>query len=258
MGTNQQRREAAKRKLDRQLARRAERAKRRKIIGIGVAAGVVIIAAGLVVVITGDDEPEGAATAQGEQGGPESCEYQPGGEAAKQVDPPSETEPPREGTVGAQIDSSAGPIDLTLDREQAPCAVNSFISLAEQNYFDDTTCHRISTEGLQMLQCGDPTGTGQGGPGYSFADEVDQNTTYPRGTLAMANSGPNTNGSQFFLVFGDAQLPPQYTAFGRIGEEGLQTIDQIAEAGHDGSLDPSPGGGAPNEEVRFREVTVDA
>lgn len=256
MGTNQQRREAAKRKLERQLARRAERAKRRKIIGIGVAAGVVIIAAGLVVVLTGqDDDSEGAATAQG---GRDSCQYQKGGEAAKDVDPPKDTDPPAQGTVDAHIDSSAGPIDLTLDRKQAPCTVNSFVSLAEQGYFNDTTCHRISTEGLKMLQCGDPTGTGSGGPGYTFADEVDQNTTYPRGTVAMANSGPNTNGSQFFLVFGDAQLPPQYTAFGTISEKGLQTIDDIAKAGHDGSLDPSPGGGKPNKEVRFREVSISA
>ncbi|GAA1230312.1 peptidylprolyl isomerase [Prauserella halophila] len=287
MGTNQQRREAAKRKLERQLARRAERAKRRKIIGIGAAVGVVVLAAGLIVVLTGQDD-EGAANAQGEPSSsaapseegpseeisipdqrvepaerseplpnPTDCEYPEGGEAAKQVDPPNGQGISSQGTVEMTLSSTAGDIPVTLDRSLAPCAVNSFEHLAEQDYFTDTTCHRLGTQGLQMLQCGDPTGQGAGGPGYTFADETFDELTYGRGILAMANAGPDTNGSQFFMVYGEASaLPPDYTVFGTISDEGLKVLDEVAKAGHDGSLDPSPGGGKPNTEVRFTDVTV--
>ena len=101
--------------------------------------------------------------------------------------------------------------------------MNSFVSLAEQGFYDDTPCPRIGDqEGFGILQCGDPTGTGAGGAGYSFADELSGDETYPAGTLAMANAGPDTNGSQFFLVFRDSQFPPSYTVFGTIDEAGLR------------------------------------
>ncbi|MCP2253947.1 peptidyl-prolyl cis-trans isomerase B (cyclophilin B) [Prauserella aidingensis] len=283
MGTNQQRREAAKRKLERQLARRAERAKRRKIIGIGAAVGVVVVAAGLIVVFTGQDDDQGAANAQGEASSsaapsedvsipsqrveppertkplpnPTDCEYPESGEAAKQVEPPNGKNVSSRGTVDVTLSSTAGDIPVTLDRSLAPCAVHSFENLVEQDYYTDTTCHRLGTQGLQMLQCGDPTGQGSGGPGYTFADETFQQLKYGRGILAMANAGPDTNGSQFFMVYGEASaLPPNYTVFGTISDEGLKVLDKVAKAGHDGSLDPSPGGGKPNTEVRFTDVTV--
>ena len=97
------------------------------------------------------------------------------------------------------------------------------MSLAEQGYFDDTTCHRLTTQGIFVLQCGDPTATGGGGPGYSFEDELDGAEKYPAGTIAMANAGPDTNGSQFFLVYEDTELPPSYTTFGTIDDAGLET-----------------------------------
>ena len=186
------------------------------------------------------------------------CQYPVGPQApVKPVNPPPAGATPTTGTVGLSLQTSAGTIPLTLDRSLAPCAVHSFLSLTEQGYFNDTPCHRLTTsEGLQVLQCGDPSGTGTGGPGYSFADETYPELTYGRGYLAMANSGPNTNGSQFFLVYGDAQLPPKYTVFGSISPEGLQVIDEIARRGHNGSFEPSPGGGAPIEQVNIMQATV--
>ncbi len=187
---------------------------------------------------------------------------------AEKVQPPATVDVSTVGTAQATLSTNQGPIGLTLDRAEAPCTVNSFVSLAQQGYFDDTPCHRLVTSpGLQVLQCGDPTGMGSGGPGYRFANEypttafadndraAQQGMKYPRGTVAMANSGPGgTNGSQFFLVYADSVLPPQYTVFGTISEEGLATIEKVAAAGDDGSM--SAGGGKPNTPVQIETVTV--
>ena len=140
--------------------------------------------------------------------------------------------------------TNQGNLGLQLDNGKAPCTVNSFASLAQQGFFNDTPCHRLTTsESLAVLQCGDPTGAGTGGPGYQFANEyptdqfqpddpkLQEPVVYPRGTLAMANAGPGTNGSQFFLVYKDSQLPPNYTVFGTIDQTGLATLDKIAAAG---------------------------
>ncbi len=152
--------------------------------------------------------------------------------ASKAVDAPP-AEPTVSGTVSVTIATSAGDLNLTLDADKAPCAVNSFVSLAEQGYFDGTACHRLTTSGIFVLQCGDPSGTGSGGPGYSFADELDANETYPAGTLAMANAGPDTNGSQFFLVYEDAAgaLAPAYTPFGTFDDASLAIVRDVAKAG---------------------------
>ncbi len=187
-----------------------------------------------------------------------TCQYPTDGSpAAKPATPPSGENVSAQGTVPVTLQTSAGAIPLSLDRALAPCAVNSFVGLAQQGYYDDTPCHRLTTDpGLQVLQCGDPTGKGSGGPGYSFADETFPELTYGRGILAMANAGPNTNGSQFFMVYGDGQLPPNYTAFGSISPEGLQVVDAIAKKGHNGSFDQSAGGGAPIEPVQIQTATV--
>ncbi|MBS2938000.1 peptidylprolyl isomerase [Nocardioides sp. J2M5] len=184
-----------------------------------------------------------------------TCDYPSDGqEPAREVDAP-DAEAPAEGTVAATITTNFGDIGLTLDAADAPCTVNSFVSLAEQGFYDDTTCPRIGDqEGFGILQCGDPTGTSAGGPGYSFDDELSGDETYPAGTLAMANAGANTNGSQFFLVFRDSQFPPSYTTFGTIDEAGLKVIDAIAKEGNDAS-NPA-GGGQPNKEVTIEKVTV--
>ena len=184
-----------------------------------------------------------------------ACEYpEDGQEPAREVEPPA-ADAPADGPVTATITTNFGDIGLSLDAAAAPCTVNSFVSLAEQGFYDDTPCPRIGDQdGFGILQCGDPTGTGAGGAGYSFADELAGDETYPAGTLAMANAGPDTNGSQFFLVFRDSQFPPSYTVFGTIDEAGLETIDAIAAVGNDGA-NPA-GGGTPNEDVTIEKVTV--
>ncbi|MGN0065232.1 MAG: peptidylprolyl isomerase [Nocardioides sp.] len=183
-----------------------------------------------------------------------SCEYEKKDGAAKEVDQPG-TSAVAEGTAEATITTNHGDIGLTLDREAAPCTVNSFVSLAEQGFYDDSPCPRLgASEGFAILQCGDPSGTMSGGPGYSFADELKGDETYPAGTIAMANSGPDTNGSQFFLVFDDSGFMPDYTVFGTIDAGGLEVLTTIAAAGEDGS-NPA-GGGAPNEPVTIEKVTV--
>lgn len=197
-----------------------------------------------------------------------SCEYRPGGQPARDVAPPPSTDVPAQGTVQVDLTTSVGPIGLELSRDKAPCTVNSFVSLSEQGYYDDTPCHRLVTEqSLQVLQCGDPTGMGSGGPGYQYDTEYPENAyapgdpalgqpvVYPRGTIAMANTGqPGSNGSQFFLVYGDSYLPPKYTVFGTIDEAGLSTIEEVAAAGDDGSM--PAGGGKPNTAVQIETVDV--
>ena len=172
------------------------------------------------------------------------------------------------GIVELTLDTSIGAIPLVLDRTQAPCTVNSFVDLSKRGFYNGTSCHRLSTDpGGQLYQCGDPTGTGAGGPGYTFADEypVPQFTAeaetsylppavlYPRGTVAMANAGvENSNGSQFFLLLGDSLLRPDFTAFGRIDDAGMAVLEAAAAHGHDGS---SPiGGGAPTTPVVIGNV----
>ena len=293
MATNQMRRDAAKRKLAGQQARRAQQAaRRRRVAVISSAAVVVVVLVGVVLLSTigrGGDDPGSAApsaaaassaAAEPPAAGttPESiptaavalptrptplpatvsCDYPAEGQAAKPVNPPPATDVNATGTVGVTLATSAGTIPLTLDRALAPCTVNNFVSLAEQKYFDATTCHRLTTDpGLQVLQCGDPTGSGSGGPGYTIPDEVFPELTYGRGLLAMAKTAaPNSGGSQFFMVYGDAQLPPDYTVFGSISPDGLAIVDQIARTGHDNSLASQAGGGKPVQPVTIESATV--
>ena len=202
------------------------------------------------------ESPEPSESSEPAAGGETTtCEYPSDGqEPARKVEAP-DTQAPAEGTIAATITTNFGDIGLTLDAETTPCTVNSFVSLAEQGFYHDTPGPRIGDqEGFGILQCGDPTGTGAGGAGYSFADELSGDETYPAGTLAMANAGPDTNGSQFFLVFRDSQFPPSYTVFGTIDEAGLKVLDAIAAEGNDNS-NPA-GGGAPNKEVTIEQVTV--
>lgn len=198
------------------------------------------------------DSPSESSSADGET---VTCDYPADGQdAARDVEaPPAQV--PSTGTATAVLTTTFGDITLTLDRADAPCTVASFVSLAEQGFYDDTPCPRIGDQdGFGILQCGDPTGSGSGGPGYSFPDELTGDEIYPAGTLAMANAGPDTNGSQFFLVFRDSQFPPSYTTFGTIDEAGLKVLDDIAKVGNDNS-NPA-GGGAPNEDVTIEKVAI--
>jgi len=149
--------------------------------------------------------------------------------------------------------TNQGEIVIETTPSLAPLTVNAIAALAQKNYFDNTICHRLTTEGIFVLQCGDPTGTGTGGPGFNIPDEnlpqpIENN--YPAGTVAMANAGPGTSGSQFFLVYQDTTLGPDYTIWGSI-TSGLDILQTIASAGVvDGGTDGAPATGVTIESTK--------
>nr|WP_231974549.1 peptidylprolyl isomerase [Tessaracoccus timonensis] len=216
---------------------------------------VILVSAAIALSLAACADANQSASAPGDGeavGTAMQCEYPSDQmEPARPVDPPPGTNVPNQGTVNATLQLTAGEINLTLDRDKAPCTVNSFLSLAEQEYFDDTDCHRLVDQGIFILQCGDPTATGMGGPGYSFADETTDDLTYTSGVVAMANRGPDTNGSQFFLVFDDSALPPDYTVFATMDDAGLEVVRGIARAGA-GDAGPEK----PNAEAHIKSVTL--
>ena len=152
------------------------------------------------------------------------------------------------------FDTNCGDIVVTTVGAKAPITVTQMATLARGGYFNNTLCHRLTTQGLYVLQCGDPTATGTGGPSFTYGDENLPAATlnnYPAGTVAMANSGPGTNGSQFFLVFADTTLGANYTIWGTI-TQGLDIVKAIAKAGVKG------GGadGTPKQTIAIERVTV--
>ncbi|MFD9097173.1 peptidylprolyl isomerase [Streptomyces collinus] len=157
-----------------------------------------------------------------------------------------------------KLATTCGDIGIALKTSAAPHTVNSFDFLAGKGFFDHTKCHRLTTNGIYVLQCGDPTGQGSGGPGYTIPDENLKDASlkgnkYPAGTVAMANTGQkHTGGSQFFLVYKDSPLPPSYTPFGTIDASGLKVLDKIAAAGEN----TGAGDGAPNATVVINKATV--
>lgn len=170
-----------------------------------------------------------------------TCSYPSDGEPARAVDPPETSNIQASGTATATISLTAGDINITMDRAKAPCNINSFESLAEQGFFDDTDCHRLVDTGIFILQCGDPSATGTGGPGYTVPDELGPDTSYPAGTVAMANrSVANTAGSQFFLVYADTELPPDYTVLGTMDQASIDVVGDIASQGVDAADGTSP------------------
>jgi len=185
-----------------------------------------------------------------------TCTYSPDGmQAAKQVDPPP-AEPTETGKVDATLKTNVGDLKVVLDAGKTPCTVNSFLSLAEQGYFDDTKCHRLADSGIFILQCGDPSGTGKGGPGYEFANETDGTETYTEGVVAMANGGPGSNGSQFFLVWADSSSLDKkrhFTIFGHMDKASRDVVASMAEEGQDGSN--RDGTGRPNNPCEISSVT---
>ena len=164
-----------------------------------------------------------------------------GGQTTPQETTP-EAAPAVELPTAGITDSNKATISFTTNQGEivietipslAPLTVNAIAALAQKNYFDNTICHRLTTEGIFVLQCGDPTGTGTGGPGFTIPDEnlpqpIENN--YPAGTVAMANAGPGTSGSQFFLVYQDTTLGPDYTIWGNV-TSGLDILQTIASAG---------------------------
>jgi peptidyl-prolyl cis-trans isomerase B (cyclophilin B) len=183
-----------------------------------------------------------------------NCSYTTSTTPARPVDPPNGANVPATGKVAAVVLTNEGPITITMDRTKTPCTINSFLSLSQQKFYDNTKCHRLVDNGLFLLQCGDPSGKGSGGPGYTYRDETYATDTYPAGTVAMANAGANTNGSQFFLVYADTALPPSYTVFGHMDAAGIDALKKIAAEGQDGSI--SAGGGKPNNPALIVSVTV--
>lgn len=165
---------------------------------------------------------------------------------AQQYDAPPDLTIDLAKTYRAILHTSAGDIAIDLYAADAPQTVNNFLFLGSDGFYDDVMFHRV-IPGF-MVQGGDPTGTGRGGPGYKFRDETHSRTSYKRGTLAMANSGPNTNGSQFFIMHADYGLPNQYTIFGEV-TDGLDVIDSIAGA-------PTGAQDRPHDPVTINSVTI--
>ena len=163
------------------------------------------------------------------------------GHSAKNIIPPEVKPPFKNRTI--TLTTNCGDIVIQTFARQAPITITVMSALANGGYFNRTLCHRLTTEGIFVLQCGDPTATGSGGPEFRYRDEnlpAAGNSNYPEGVVAMANSGPNTNGSQFFLVYKDTTLGPNYTIWGRI-VSGLEIVKYIAEGGvKDGSTDGTP------------------
>jgi peptidyl-prolyl cis-trans isomerase B (cyclophilin B) len=186
-----------------------------------------------------------------------SCDWQTQAPASKKVDQPSTTVSSK-GTVPVTVHTSQGDMSFTLDRSEAPCTVANFVSLVGQKYFDNTSCHRLVTSGIYVLQCGDPTGTGSGGPGYSIPDEATGSEQYPAGTIAMARSSQaHSGGSQFFIVYKDSPSlmqhlgKLQYTVFGTVAQ-GLNVVTKVAGAGtSNGSTD-----GPPKLPLKFTSMTT--
>jgi peptidyl-prolyl cis-trans isomerase B (cyclophilin B) len=261
--------ELARQRYERQMARRVaqqQRARRVKIIGSVVAVVLVVGAsAGLAAVVGGDSSKKDNAAAEPSAQPtptpqpsvsvkPGECAYLPNTEqGAKDVGTPAK-KPAFKSDVKATVKTDLGDIVMDLDGKKAPCTVSSLAFLAQKNFFDNTKCHRLTTEGIKVLQCGDPTGSGAGGPAYRFPNENTKGAKYVRGTLAMAHSSqPDSNGSQFFIVYGDSQLPPDYTVFGKI-VQGMGVVDEVAKAGSDNS--GGPGDGAPKKPITIKDVAI--
>jgi peptidyl-prolyl cis-trans isomerase B (cyclophilin B) len=256
--TNKRRKELAAAKLERQAARRAARAerhRRRLRIGWGIAAlvGVLAVAALVFWPESGGDQvaepaasasPTPSASASGDANASPSAAPSPvavegcGDAPTPPTDPQSWDAAPEmqlaDGTdYQLVLTTNCGEIVIDTFADKAPETVNAMLWLAGEGYFDSTLCHRVVTDGIFVLQCGDPTATGTGGPGFELPDEnlpAEEGVNYPAGTVAMANAGPGTSGSQFFLVYEDTTLPPNYTIWGEVSS-GLDVVTRIAEAG---------------------------
>ena len=274
MGTAKRERKKANRaaKIEREIRQeRVESVKRRTLRWGGVVVGgiaVVVIIAAIGGAFSGDDtastttvEPTDTDDTETDAGTDTDAEWPgdpadcPPADGSATPQRSFDTYPPKCITDGAEytaeIVTNKGSLTVRLDAEKAPKAVNSFVTLARYSYFDATECHRI-IPGF-VVQCGDPTATGTGGPGYSFEDELPAAGEYRIGSLAMANSGPDTNGSQFFIISGDrgAALPPNYTLFGEVIEGADDTLVALDAAGN-----PDSNGVPPLEEVIIESVRI--
>ena len=260
MPTTKQQRENARRRLERQIQRRQEAAaaRRRRNLVMSAAFGVLLVVVAVFLLVTklGDNDPAPAAAAPTPSASPTTaakgdCTYNKGTEAAtKDAGQPPNGKVPTTGTVSVDVTTTQGDMTFSLDRSKAPCTVNSFAYLAGKKYYDNTPCHRLTTAAtFGVLQCGDPGGTGGGGPGYQYADELDPNGKYTKGVLAMANAGADTNGSQFFIVYRNTDLKPNYTIFGTV-TKGLDVVEKVAKGGAPNN------DGKPNTAIQIKSMAL--
>ena len=292
MTSNRRQKQLAREKYERQSARRsqsaASRRRRQRIIG-GIVVVALVVAAGVWVVAgrSGSDAEPVAEAAPTSAASPEASAASPAATvapsdasapAASAAASPASTlvcteptpvradtltfataptPPATPGTPSTiTLATNCGPIVITTVPDAAPLTVASEVFLAQQGFYDGTQCHRVTTAGIFVLQCGDPKGDGTGGPGYTVPDEnlpAESAGNYPAGTIAMANAGPGTSGSQFFIVYDDTTLPAGYTIWGNV-TSGLDVVKQIAAAGAQGGS----GDGAPVQPVVIETATVSA
>jgi len=277
-GSAKRERQLAREHYERQQARRAERAakRRRRNQVLAVVIAALLIVGGIVFLqatLGGDDTvtaadkspttsstptPSATPTPSPSATPGAGCTYTKSGQAAKDVGFPT-YDPTKAASYRkpftATLKPNQGDIVVALAADKAPCTANSFKHLAESKYYDGSPCHRLTTDNIYVLQCGDPTGSGSGGPGYQFGVEnAPADGKYPAGTLAMARtSDPGSNGSQFFVVYKDTNLPDAngYTIFGHV-TKGLDVVQKVADAGVEGG----GGDGAPVQKVTVQTVTI--
>jgi peptidyl-prolyl cis-trans isomerase B (cyclophilin B) len=271
-GKKERQRKLARERMVRQQARRAQQAHKARQITIVALVCCVVVGLGVggyflfsgpggskasAVSATSSATPSASAsatTSASAQAEPATtCSYQASGTAARKVGLPP-AKPDDKASYQATIRTNRGDVVIDLLNSKATCTVNSFVYLAAKKYFSSTRCHRLTTIDPYVLQCGDPTGTGSGGPGYDFASENLTGAKYPQGTVAMANTGaPDTNGSQFFIVYKNSKLAASYTPFGEV-VKGLGIIQNVAKAGSDNAN--GSGDGHPKEKVVIESVTI--
>ena len=276
VGTDKRDRQRANKAIKNQQAARAQTKQKSTRLGL-IIGGAIVAVVGLTFIansfIGGDDdaapsdtltgetlpESDAGAVLDGEADGaifeatgefvPDGCPSPDGSATQEQqfdAAPPMCLDPDK--SYSALVTTNKGEFTIEFDQAKAPSTVNNFVFLARNKYFDDTTCHRI-IPGF-VVQCGDPTATGAGDPGYKFADELPEAGEYQIGSIAMANSGPDTNGSQFFIITGDqgAGLPPSYSLFGEVTAGFDETVVEMEAAG-------TPAG-TPSEPVEIQSVVI--
>ncbi|HTY72790.1 MAG TPA: peptidylprolyl isomerase [Actinomycetes bacterium] len=291
--SNKRARDIERARYERQRQRRSEahaaRRRRTRTVGIVVAAVAGVAVVGVVALLVhGTGGGQASATASGSASTSSSASSSATGTASAVSSPtslagltaatcasPSPGSPgtkqyssapsmsfPPDARVTLTLHTTCGDIAMDLDAAKAPKTVASMVTLADKGFFDHTKCHRLTDEGIYVLQCGDPTGTGSGGPGYTLPDEnlpkagSDGQALYPAGTIAMANTGsPHTGGSQFFLVYQDTYLSPSYTVLGTMTPQSLKVVREIAKAGVAGGAGVTDGAPAANVVINGVSVT---
>jgi peptidyl-prolyl cis-trans isomerase B (cyclophilin B) len=277
---DQRRRQLARDKFARQQQRRVSAQRKSRVRNSVIAVVVAVVAASLggayaagafdgsskkkSTSAAADPTPSATAPTSAAPKGPDPCAKPAAGNpGTKQWKKEPALTIDKSAAYTFTLQTTCGAIPISLEAAKAPHTANSFKFLSDQGFFDHTKCHRLTTTGIYVLQCGDPTGQGSGGPGYTIpdenltafgkADKTSGSVTYPAGTVAMANTGQaHTGGSQFFLVYKNSPLPPQYTPFGTISSAGMKVLTKIAADGENSGQ----GDGAPNATVVINKATV--